>query len=138
MLQGQSTALHRYCLKCLDLYHPCIDPLVTFDNKRNFRLVSCRSLSLIHLASNRGSRIRFPAGSGNFSLHHRVQNGSGAHPASCPVGTRGYPWRLSGRRGVKLTTNLHLVPRSRIRGAVPPLSHYAFMAWCSVKAQGQL
>jgi hypothetical protein len=28
------------------------------------------------------SRVRFPAGDGNFSLHHRVQNGSGAHPAS--------------------------------------------------------
>jgi hypothetical protein len=26
-------------------------------------------------------RVRFPAGAGNFSLHHRVQNGSGAHPA---------------------------------------------------------
>jgi hypothetical protein len=26
-----------------------------------------------------GSRIRFPPGAGNFSLHHRVQNGSGAH-----------------------------------------------------------
>jgi hypothetical protein len=25
-----------------------------------------------------GSRVRFPAGAGNFSLHHRVQNGSGA------------------------------------------------------------
>jgi hypothetical protein len=23
-------------------------------------------------------------------------------------------------------------------GAIPPLSQYAFMAWCSVKAQGQL
>jgi hypothetical protein len=22
-------------------------------------------------------------------------------------------------------------------GAIPPLPHYAFMAWCSVKAQGQ-
>jgi hypothetical protein len=27
---------------------------------------------------------------GNFSLHHRVQNGSGAHPASSPIGTRGF------------------------------------------------
>jgi hypothetical protein len=35
------------------------------------------------------SRIRFPARAGNFSLHHRVQNGSGAHPASYPMGTRG-------------------------------------------------
>jgi hypothetical protein len=26
---------------------------------------------------------------GEFSLHHRVQNGSGTHPASCPMGTRG-------------------------------------------------
>jgi hypothetical protein len=25
-----------------------------------------------------------------------------------------------------------------MRGAVPPLSQYAFMAWCLVKAQGQL
>jgi hypothetical protein len=38
---------------------------------------------------DRGSRVRFPAGAGNFSLHHRVQNGSGAHPASYPMGTRG-------------------------------------------------
>jgi hypothetical protein len=33
----------------------------------------------------RGSRVRFPAGAGNFSLHHRVQNGSGAHPTSYPM-----------------------------------------------------
>jgi hypothetical protein len=38
---------------------------------------------------DRGSWVRFPAGAGNFSLHHRVQNGSGAHPASYPMGTRG-------------------------------------------------
>jgi hypothetical protein len=37
---------------------------------------------------DRGSRVRFPAGAGNFSLHHCVQNGSGAHPASYPMGTR--------------------------------------------------
>jgi hypothetical protein len=36
-----------------------------------------------------GSRVRFPAGAGNFFLHHRVQNGSGAHPDSYPMGTRG-------------------------------------------------
>jgi hypothetical protein len=38
---------------------------------------------------DRGSWVRFPAGTGNFSLHHRVQNGSGAHPASYPMGSRG-------------------------------------------------
>jgi hypothetical protein len=36
-----------------------------------------------------GSRFRFPAGAGNFSLHHRVQNGSGTHLTFYPMGTRG-------------------------------------------------
>jgi hypothetical protein len=36
-----------------------------------------------------GFRFRFPAGAGNFSLHHRVQNDSGSHPASNPMGNRG-------------------------------------------------
>jgi hypothetical protein len=38
---------------------------------------------------DRCSRVRFPAEAENFSLHYRVQNGSGAHPASYPMGTRG-------------------------------------------------
>jgi len=38
---------------------------------------------------DRGSRLRFLAWAGNFPLHHRVQNGSGALSASCPTGTRG-------------------------------------------------
>jgi hypothetical protein len=54
---------------------------------------------------------------GNFS-HHRVQTSSGSHPASYPMGTRG-----SFPRGVKLTTHLHPVPRSRMHGAIPPLPH---------------
>jgi hypothetical protein len=29
---------------------------------------------------DRGSKVRFPARAWNFSLHRRVQNGSGAHP----------------------------------------------------------
>jgi hypothetical protein len=37
---------------------------------------------------DRGSTVRFPEGAGNFSLHHRVQNGSGAHPASYPIVTK--------------------------------------------------
>jgi hypothetical protein len=46
-------------------------------------------IALGHGLDDRCSRVRFPTGAGNFSLHHRVQNGSGAHPASCPMGTRG-------------------------------------------------
>jgi hypothetical protein len=34
------------------------------------------------------SGVRFPEGAGNFPLRHRVQNSSGAHPASYPAGTR--------------------------------------------------
>jgi hypothetical protein len=39
-------------------------------------------------AGRRGSRVSFPAGAGNFTLHHRVQNDSRAHPASYPMDTR--------------------------------------------------
>jgi hypothetical protein len=48
------------------------------------------------------------------------------------------PGALSSGRGVKQTTHLHLVPRSRMSGATPPLPQYAFIAWCSVKAQRRL
>jgi hypothetical protein len=49
--------------------------------------------SLVGIALDYGlddwdSRVRVPEGAANFSLHHRVQNGSGAHPASYPMVTR--------------------------------------------------
>jgi hypothetical protein len=46
-------------------------------------------IALSYGLDDRGSRVRFPEGAGNFSLHHRVQNSSGVHPASYPMGTRG-------------------------------------------------
>jgi hypothetical protein len=82
---------------------------------------------------DRGSRVRFPAGAGYFSLHHRIQNGHGTHPASYPLGTRSsFPAGKSGG-GVELTTHLHLVPASRMRGDISPLPQYVFMARCLVK-----
>jgi len=33
--------------------------------------------------------VRVPTGAGNFSLHHRVQTGSGVHPTSYSMGTGG-------------------------------------------------
>jgi hypothetical protein len=36
---------------------------------------------------DRGSRVRFQAGAGNFSLRHQVRNGSGAHQSSYPMST---------------------------------------------------
>jgi hypothetical protein len=56
---------------------------------------SCKSrsssvgIALCYGLDDRGSRVRFTTGAGNYSPHNRVQNGSGAHPASYPVGTRG-------------------------------------------------
>jgi hypothetical protein len=41
------------------------------------------------------------------------------------------PGALSMR--VKLITHLHLVLRSRMRGAIPPLPQYVYMACCLVK-----
>jgi hypothetical protein len=38
---------------------------------------------------DRSFRVRFPAGAGNFSLHYRVQNVSGVHPASYVMDMRG-------------------------------------------------
>jgi hypothetical protein len=34
--------------------------------------------------------VRVPTGVGNFSVHHRVQTGSGTQPASYPRGL--FPW----------------------------------------------
>ena len=49
-----------------------------------------------------------------------VQTGSGAHPASCTMGTGSFPGVKSGR-GVTLTTHPLLVPRSRKSIAIPLL-----------------
>jgi hypothetical protein len=45
---------------------------------KEFKLSSHSSvgIALGYGLDDRGSRIRFPAGAGNFSLHHHVQNGS--------------------------------------------------------------
>jgi hypothetical protein len=60
-----------------------------------------------------GSRVRSPMGPGNFSLHHRVQTGSGSHPASYTVSRRGYFSGGKSGQGVKLATHLYLMPRSK-------------------------
>jgi hypothetical protein len=65
------------------------------DEERSGRLSTSRTenklqaVGRIYGLDDRDSRVRFPAEAGNFSLKHRVQNGSGAHPASYPMDTRG-------------------------------------------------
>jgi hypothetical protein len=46
------------------------------------------SIALGYGLDDRHFRVRLLAGAGNFSLHHHIQNSSGAHPASYPMGTR--------------------------------------------------
>jgi hypothetical protein len=72
--------------------------------------------------NDRGSGVRWGLG---IPLFHRVQTDSRAHAASYPMATRG--------RGVKLTTHLHLVPRSKNAWRYTSTPQYVFMAWCLVK-----
>jgi hypothetical protein len=64
-------------------------PLTNAGNIRTKSRDSSFGIALGHGLYYRRSRVRFPAGAGNFSLHHRVHTGSGAHPASYPMGSRG-------------------------------------------------
>jgi hypothetical protein len=48
----------------------------------------------------------------------------------------GYRWpfpRGQSARGVKLTTHVLLVQRSRMNGTVPPPPQYVFKVWCLIK-----
>jgi hypothetical protein len=103
-------------------------------NNRFLHLSSCSRSSSVSIVIM--LRVRQPGLDSRqkrgTSLHHRVQTGSGAHPASYPTGTGGsFPGVK--RRGVKLTTHLHLVPRLRMRGDIYPLPLYIFMESCLVK-----
>jgi hypothetical protein len=60
------------------------------------------SIALGYGLDDRGSRVRFPAGAGSFSLHRSGREADHSPPSSAEV------------------------------------KEYASMAWCSVKAQGQL
>jgi hypothetical protein len=68
---------------------------LTSDKGKNFKFLSLKSrdssvgIALGYGLNDRGSRVRFPAGVRNFPIHHRLQNGSTAHPTSYPMGTRG-------------------------------------------------
>jgi hypothetical protein len=64
-------------------------------------------------------------------LLHRVQTDSGAHPVSYSMGTGGlFPWGL----GVKLTTHIHVVPRSRKVEQYPLVSCSAYLFTLKMEA----
>jgi hypothetical protein len=73
-----------------------------------------------------------PARAGNFSLHHRVQNGSVAHPASYPMGTKG---SFPGGKAAGAWTD-HSPPSSaEVKNvwSYTSIHPYVFMVWCLVK-----
>jgi hypothetical protein len=69
---------------------------LAYFNIQNFRQHTGRykshdssvGIALGYRLDDQGSSVHFLVGAENFSLHHCVQKGSGAHPASYPMSTR--------------------------------------------------
>jgi hypothetical protein len=76
---------------------------------------------------DRAIEVRSPTGAKDFSSILYIQTGSGAHPASCTLGTEGPVPGTKRSGGVTLTTHPHLVPRSRMNRSYtssPPKRHH--------------
>jgi hypothetical protein len=96
------------------------------------------SCMLIGIATGWTAGVRFPAGARDISLLHSFQTGSGAHPASYPMGTGSCfsGGKAAGAWSWPLTS-------IKCRGqewwsytSIPP---YIFMVWCVIhREQGQL
>jgi hypothetical protein len=83
--------------------------LVTSNIERS--RVSSVSIVSDYGLDNRAIGVRSPAGAKDFSCNLCIQTGSGAHPASCPMGTGGpFP---GGKAWPGRDADHHLVPRSR-------------------------
>jgi hypothetical protein len=81
---------------------------------------------------DRGSRVRFPVGARNFSLHHCVQNCSGAHqppiqwvPGALPLGVK--------RPGRETDHSPPSSAEVKNEWSYTSTPQYAFMTWCLVK-----
>jgi hypothetical protein len=56
--------------------------------------------------NDRGSRVRFSAGTGNFPPRHRVQTGFGTHPIFYPMGNVGsFPGRKAAGREAEYSSS---------------------------------
>jgi hypothetical protein len=73
--------------------------------------------------------VRFLAGAGTFSPFHHSQTSSGAHQASCPMGTRA-PSSGPGNEAGHSPIFSAKVKNTWSYTTIPP---YIFMAWCLVK-----
>jgi hypothetical protein len=89
-------------------------------------LLLSRSILIYYITSeNQGSRVRFLAGARDLYLLHSVQTGSGAHPASYPMGTGG-----SFLGGKAVTSHPHPMA-CMCWYTSSPLSNYT--VWCLIK-----
>lgn len=94
-----------------------------------FHRINIASISTRLRPVRSGVRISVGPGDFFFPLLQNVQSGSGAHPAYYLMGTRSFPGRVWIGGDVKVTTHIHLVPRSRMSGVLPLLPASAFMVW---------
>jgi hypothetical protein len=101
--------------------------------KEGQSLNSSVGIALGYGLDDRGSRVPFPAGAGNFSLHLCFQDGSGAHPASYPMGTRSSFPEVKAAVASSWPLTSISCRAQRMRGAIPPLPEYVFTVWCLVK-----
>ena len=80
------------------------------------------------------SGVEVPVSARDFCLLHIIPTGSGAHWASYSMCTGLYFFLgVKWGRGMKLTSQLHVVPRWIMRRDTPPLCLYVFMAWTGAK-----
>jgi hypothetical protein len=84
-----------------------------------------------------GSRVRLPAGLGIFLFTTASRTVLGPTQPSIQWVPGAFYLGVK-RPGREADHSLHLVPRSRMCGAIPSLPQYVLMSWCLVKAQGQL
>jgi hypothetical protein len=87
-------------------------PLLYLRNLHDFFRSRVISVSIVsdYGLDDRATGVRSPAGAKNISSILCVQTGSGAHPASSPMGTGVLSPGVKRGRGVMLTTHPHLVP----------------------------
>jgi hypothetical protein len=89
---------------------------------RNITVSTCHKLLLwswdrsVGIATSYGldSQGFIPGWSKRYFLLHSAHTGSGAHPDFYPMGTGGSSPRGQSGLGIKLITQIHLVPRSRM------------------------
>jgi hypothetical protein len=112
-----STRLHGVIWQTLAPLQPTLCHCSVLYSRRHVQNLNIRqSLSFYlfwcWLYENLKIRVLLLMLSKDFSSNLCVQTGSGAHPASCTMGTGGPFPGGKARRGVMLTTHPHLVPRS--------------------------